>query len=75
MDHELLIGKIHAYVFHIKSLKFIDNYLAGRKDSVKINLSFREWSEFHHEFPHGSGSVLHPLTGSLLIVILFGTLS
>ena len=32
------IAKMHAYVFAIKSLKFIDNYQAGRKEMVKINL-------------------------------------
>ena len=31
IDQELLIADMHAYGFDIKSLKFIDSYLAGRK--------------------------------------------
>ena len=45
IDHELLIAKMHAYGFDIKSLKFIDSYLARRKQRVKINSSFSKWSE------------------------------
>lgn len=54
IDHELLIAKRHVYGFDIKSFKFIDCYLAGRKRRVKITLSFSEWSEIHYGVPQGS---------------------
>ena len=46
-DHELLIAKMHAYGFDIKSLKFINSYLAGRKQRVKVKSSFSEWSDMY----------------------------
>ena len=33
IDCKLLIAKMHAYGLDTESLKFIDNYLAGRKQS------------------------------------------
>ena len=38
IDHELLIAKTHVYGFDIKSLKFIDGCLAGKKQG-RINSS------------------------------------
>ena len=35
IDHELLIAKMYAYHFDIKSLKSIDSYHTGRKQGVK----------------------------------------
>ena len=54
IDHELLTAKLHAYGFDIKSLKFIDSYLAGRKQKVKTNASFSKWGEVYYGVPQGS---------------------
>ena len=40
IDHELLIAKLHAYGFNIKSLQFIHSYLYDGIQRVKINSSF-----------------------------------
>ena len=40
IDHELLIAKMHGYGFDIKSLKFINSYLTGGKQSEKNKLIF-----------------------------------
>ena len=37
IPHDLLIAKLHAYVFNKKALTFIYSYLKRRKQSVKIN--------------------------------------
>ena len=40
IQHDLLIGKLHAYGFNMKSLQLINNYLTNRKQRTKINSSF-----------------------------------
>ena len=44
IDHDLLIAKLHAYGFNLESLRFLKSYLTGRKQRVKINSSFSNWS-------------------------------
>ena len=44
IDHELLIAKLHAFGFNIKSLELIHNYLHDRIQRVKIHSSFSHWS-------------------------------
>ena len=36
IPHDLLIAKLEAYLFHIKSLRLMYSYLTNRKQSVKI---------------------------------------
>ena len=54
IDHELLIAKLHAYGFNIKSLEFIHSYLYDRIQRVKINSSFSHWSKVESGIPQGS---------------------
>ena len=54
IDHELLIVKLHAYGFNIKSLEFIPSYLYDRIQRVKINSSFSHWSKIESGIPQGS---------------------
>ena len=54
IDHELLIAKLHAYGFNIKSLEFIDSHLYDRIQRVKINSSFSHWSKVESGIPQGS---------------------
>ena len=38
--HGLLIAKLNAYGFSMKSLRLIQNYLTNRKQRTKINLTY-----------------------------------
>ncbi len=52
--HDLLIAKLHAYGFDYLSLKLIYTYLSGRKQRVRVNGSYSEWSYITHGVPQGS---------------------
>ena len=52
--HDLLIAKLQAFGFDNDSLNFICNYLVGREQRVKINLSFSTWSKIENDLPQGS---------------------
>ncbi len=52
--HDLLIAKLHAYGFDYLSLKLIHSYLTGRKQRVRVNASFSEWSNIDDGVPQGS---------------------
>ena len=52
--YELLIVKIHAYGFDVKSLNLIYNYLPNRKQKVKVGGTYNSWqemlcSQFHRD--------------------------
>ena len=40
LSHDLLIAKLNAYGFSNNALKYINDYLTGRKQRTKINESF-----------------------------------
>ena len=40
LNHDLLIAKLHAYGFDIKTLKLLHSYLTKRWQRTKINSSF-----------------------------------
>ena len=52
--HDLLIGKLHAYGFDHFSLKLIYTFLTGRKQRVRVNASYSEWSYLEYGVPQGS---------------------
>ena len=52
--HDLLIAKLHAYGFDYLSLKLIYSYLTGRKQRVRVNASYSEWSNIDDGVPQGS---------------------
>ena len=68
IDHELLIAKLHAYGFNIKSLEFIHSYLYDRIQRVKINSSFSHWSKLESGIPQGS--IKGPLLFNLFVDII-----
>ena len=51
IDNELLIAKLHAYGFNIKSLELIHSYLYDRIQRVKINSSFNHTSNIESGIP------------------------
>ena len=40
LSYELLIAKLHAYEFNMKSLYFIQDYLSNRKQRIEIKLTY-----------------------------------
>ena len=59
LNHDLLIAKLHAYGFDIKTLKLLHSYLTKRWQRTKVNSSFSTWSELLQGVPQGS--VLGPI--------------
>ena len=49
LNHDLLIAKLHAYGFDIKTLKLLHNYLTKKWQRTKVNSSFTAWSELLHK--------------------------
>lgn len=45
IDHQSSNAKINACGFNIESVKFINSYLYGRKQRVKINSSLSQWCD------------------------------
>ena len=59
LNNDLLIAKLHAYGFDIKTLKLLHSYLTKRWQRTKVNSSFSTWSELLQGVPQGS--VLGPI--------------
>ena len=68
LPHELLIVKLDAYGFDKSSLKLIHSYLSNKK-RVKINVTYRSWSEILFGVPQGS--ILGPLLFNIFICDMF----
>ena len=54
INHDLLIAKLHGYVFSKESLRLIKSYLSDRWQRTKVNLSFSSWSKLILGVPQGS---------------------
>ena len=59
IPHELVIAKLNAYGFDLKASILVFNYLRNRKQRVKINSSYRDWSDLLFGVP--LGLILGPL--------------
>ena len=49
--HDLLIAEFHAYSFDDMSLQLIYNYLSDRKQRIKINSFYINWTNVTCGFP------------------------
>ena len=63
--HDLLIAKLHAYGVDVKSLRFLDSYLNGRKQGVEIKDIYSSFKEILFGVPQGF------ILGLLLFNIFF----
>ena len=54
LSHDLLIGKLHANVFDIPTLRLLHNYHKKRMQLVKIDHTFSFWEEIWFAVPQRS---------------------
>ena len=54
LSHNLLIGKLHANVFDIPTLRLLHNYHKNRMQLVKIDYTFSFWEEIWFTVPQRS---------------------
>ena len=52
LNHDLLIAKLHAYGFEIKTLKLLHSYFTKRWQKTKVKSSFSTWSELLQGVAH-----------------------
>ena len=69
LHHELVIARLDAYGFDIKSVKLIQQYLSNRKQRVKVGNAYSSWKEIFYGIPQGS--IRGPLIFAIFCVSYF----
>ena len=69
LTHSLLVAKLHAYGFDKTSTEYLKDYLSHRKEKIKINKTFNNWTIILPGVPQGS--ILGPLLFNVFLCDLF----
>ena len=69
LPHSLLIAKLNAYGFDKTSTENLKDYLSHRKQKIKINKTFSNWTNILHGVPQGF--ILGPLIFTVFLYDLF----
>ena len=69
LPRDLLVAKLYAYRFDLKSVTLVHSYLTGRKQRVKIDHIYSSWEKIY--FGDLQGSVLGPLLFNIFVCDLF----
>ena len=67
--HGLLIAKLVAYGFDIKSIKLIQQYLPNGKQRVKVGNAYSSWKYIFYGIPQGA--ILGSLIFNIFLCDLF----